>query len=49
MDLVGSYNTWCSGNGVRSKMNLCTSVDKDEFCLAFVVVVNPLIDMLEKR
>ena len=45
---VGLYNTWCSGNRVKSKMNRCASINEDEFCLAFVVVVNPLIDLLEK-
>ena len=45
---AGLYDGWCSDNGVRSEMNLCASVNKDEFCLSFVVVGNPLIDILKK-
>ena len=48
LGLAGSYDNWRSNNGVRSEMNLCGSVDKDEFGLSFVVVTNPLIDIIKK-
>ena len=46
--LAGLYGSRRS-NRMRAKLNLCPSVDKDEFSLTFVVIINLLINVLFKR